>query len=467
MEHMIRKWRLIAALSLILSLQAFANAMGETEGPDQRVKPGADFYVDYPDMPMTLASKTARMNIIIPKDYDPSKKYPLFLWLNGAKGGPSAHKANKISQEKRFICVSFPLFKESTRDGASVEGTSNIYMRQTDMKINWDNFKIMLNDLYKIVPNIDPDIRIAGGFSNGAHTIAYLLNGSDGEFQEHFTSYILWEGGDQLSNFKSIKDRALLLVWGEAASYGEKLKSKVKVAEGTGIKSKGISMPGIGHDCPVEDYADQVREWMCTHVLPAHLAQSVKSLINLLRRKRFRDAVQLRNDLNKSLTLFDCYPGGSGISVPELQQVDALIEKLAKKGLQRIKSRIKKSKNDKLVQKRITELNDLIGFWEGTKISEEAREIVIKLQKRVKGEVEIAEVTHSSDRSAGGAELNKGNKGNVDRAKNKKAKVYWDMAIKMIEDGGSDMGKYYLELILKKYPETEYAAKAKEKLKKH
>lgn len=46
----------------------------------------------------------------------------------------------------------------------------------------------------------------------------------------------------------------------------------------------------------------------------------------------------------------------------------------------------------------------------------------------------------------------------------KQAKVFWDLAQMMIEQGQESQGKRYMEDIIKKYPDTEYAEKARKKL---
>ena len=48
----------------------------------------------------------------------------------------------------------------------------------------WSLYKTMLAKLDQTVPNIDPAHRVLGGFSNGAHTTAGLIDQSDGELDE-------------------------------------------------------------------------------------------------------------------------------------------------------------------------------------------------------------------------------------------------------------------------------------------
>lgn len=71
-----------------------------------------------------------------------------------------------------------------------------------------------------------------------------------------------------------------------------------------------------------------------------------------------------------------------------------------------------------------------------------------------------------SKKSAAKVKLLTGKTYSANTAKNQKqAKVLWDLARMMIEQGQESQGKRYLEDIIKNYPDTEYAEKARKKLK--
>ncbi len=152
--------------------------------------PGQPCTIQFPEMPPTFYNLAqtnnlkAQMTVLLPKNFDSTKKHPLLIFLNGGDGGSGADLgvARSLTQQKDFICVSMPLFKST-----NAPFTGNGYVMNTDDgKYMWPFFKTMLAKLDELVPNIDPARQVLGGFSNGAHATAALLDESDGAVAKRF-----------------------------------------------------------------------------------------------------------------------------------------------------------------------------------------------------------------------------------------------------------------------------------------
>ena len=126
----------------------------------------------------------AQMTVFLPTNYDPARKHPLLIFLNGGDGGIGGNPgvARALCAERDFICVNMPLFKAADYVTPAPGATGDRYiMRATDARTMWPFFRTMLAKLEEAVPNIDPAHRVLGGFSNGAHAAAGLIDESDGE----------------------------------------------------------------------------------------------------------------------------------------------------------------------------------------------------------------------------------------------------------------------------------------------
>lgn len=184
------------ALGLVAALVFWSNSFGAEKAP--KLIPAKTFSVQFPEMPPTfyaLVQKTnvkAQMTVFLPANYDSAKKHPLFIFLNGGDGGNGASLgvARSLTEGKDFICVSMPLFKTTN---APFTGSGYI-MNGQDGKYMWPFFKTMLARLDEAVPNLDPKNQVLGGFSNGAHAIAALLDESEGALASRFSRFCSWRG---------------------------------------------------------------------------------------------------------------------------------------------------------------------------------------------------------------------------------------------------------------------------------
>jgi predicted peptidase len=233
-------------------------------GPSQALVPGTTFSIRFPDIPATFhaeyTEKTvgAQMTVFLPRNYDPDKRHPLLVFLNGGDGGAgdTLGVARALTEEKDFICVSVPLFKAV--DPKSLGG--EFIMRDPDGRYMWPFFQTMLGRLEEAVPNIATDHRVLGGFSNGAHAAQGLIDESDGEITRRFSAFLFVEGGGRLRHYELLKGKPYLMVSSSAKSRprAEQLYAAAKAA---GAKAMHIAVDVGGHDFPPSVYP-AVRKWL-------------------------------------------------------------------------------------------------------------------------------------------------------------------------------------------------------------
>ena len=233
-----------------------------------QLKPGSLFTVKFPEMPPSLCDLENKqpadvaMSVFLPQNYDPQRKHPLLIFLNGGDGGKATNPgvARALTQEQDFICVTLPLFKKSLNPADPANVAPLIIVREPDGRYMWPLYKTMLAKLDALVPNIDPAHRIIGGFSNGAHATAALLDGSDGEVARRFSAFLCVEGGGKLQHYELLKDKPFLMVSSNAKSQ-PRAQQICDAAKAAGAKATLVFVDVGKHDFPVSSYP-QVREWL-------------------------------------------------------------------------------------------------------------------------------------------------------------------------------------------------------------
>ena len=231
--------------------------------------PGSTFTVTFPGMPPTFYAVfqkkevPAQMTLFLPRDYDPARKFPLLIFLGGWDGGPGGNPgvARSLCQGKGFICVNMPLFKAADFKvkEPNVPGPGFI-MQAEDGKRMWPFFQTMLDKVEELVPNIDPAHRVLGGFSNGAHATAALLDESEGEVARRFSAFLLVEGGGKLQRYDRLKNKPLLMVSSNAKSK-PRAQEICDAARAAGAKAT-LLVEDVGkHDFPASAYP-AVERWL-------------------------------------------------------------------------------------------------------------------------------------------------------------------------------------------------------------
>jgi predicted esterase len=256
---------------MVVAALFWAMAVGSAQSgePAPKLIPGRTFAVQFPNLPPTFyavfqkTNVSAQMTVSLPTNFDPTRKFPLLIFLNGWDGGIGGNPgvARSLCEGRDFVCVSVPLFKASdfqvTKPNVPSAG---FIMGAEDGRQMWPGFKTMLTKLEEIVPNIDPAHRILGGFSNGAHATASLIDESDGEITRRFSAFLFVEGGGKLQHYELLKDKPFLMVSSNAKSR-PRAQQICDAAKAAGAKATLVVEDVGKHDFPTSAYP-AVRQWL-------------------------------------------------------------------------------------------------------------------------------------------------------------------------------------------------------------
>lgn len=228
-------------------------------------KPGETLVFDFPDLVKDFNGEPAKFSAKIPASYDPSKPVGLMVFLGGGNGSSSPGGAQELTKDD-FVCVGLP-YPDDGRNPAQ----ANMVGSFDEV---WDYWKPMLAKLEEAVPNLDPKLRVVGGFSNGGHAIDGLL--AEKEFASAFTAFILIDGGGALGgSYREVKDRHAYIAWGQTSPNLDNSKSVVKRAERARMIVAEHEMEGVGHAFPASE-KELVRKWLYETVIPASTAATGK-----------------------------------------------------------------------------------------------------------------------------------------------------------------------------------------------
>ncbi|MCE5238953.1 hypothetical protein LLH23_10725 [bacterium] len=252
---------------LLAALVLLASGCVAQPGPPV-LAPGRWFTVTFPDLPPTLfdlrneRTDPAQMTVFLPRNYDPQRQHPLLIFLNGGDGGNAGNPgvARALTEEQDFICVALPLFKISLDPNSPVNKSPVIIVRGADGQYGWPFVRTMLTKLEQIVPNMDPAHRILGGFSNGAHATAALIDGSGGEVTRLFSAVMFGEGGGGLQHYELLKGKPFLMISSNAKSL-PRAQEITDAAKAAGAQTTLIFEDIGQHGFPPAAYP-KIREWL-------------------------------------------------------------------------------------------------------------------------------------------------------------------------------------------------------------
>jgi hypothetical protein len=229
-----------------------------------KLAPDSAITFTFPELPNTLSgmasgrTEVPQLRAILPKNFSPGSKHPLFIYLKGGSGGPDdgGAMARDIIGGQDFIAVHMPLFKKSQPKGRTLP------VALEDFAIISPSYRAMLEKLAATVPNIDWDRSVIGGHSNGAHTLGVLLAGRDEFLSRHFRTFWFHEGGFTLfpAYLQHKESRFLALIADDATARTSEFRQIMleqmaltgRQAKVMGADFKLVTMRGYGHDVPPE-----------------------------------------------------------------------------------------------------------------------------------------------------------------------------------------------------------------------
>ena len=227
--------------------------------PDLRAKvaPGASLKFDFPELAVDRKGAMAACNVQLPAGYDAAKKFPLVAWLGGGEGGNTPSKA--FLPEGDLILVGLPYPK-----GANNPVQANMV---GDYAKVWAYHRFMLEEIAKVIPNIEKSRSIIAGFSNGGHAIDGMLRLSSGpKLTDYFGIFVFADGGgtsySSKGNLPDLKGKFAYACWGSEKGSNKPATSQLpKALKAKGATVVGSEMAGVGHAFAESEYP-KVTEWL-------------------------------------------------------------------------------------------------------------------------------------------------------------------------------------------------------------
>lgn len=206
---------------------------------DPRIKPGETLSLSFPHLGASKQANPARFTVQIPENYEPDKKVPVVLFLGGGQGTDDCTRASFLVDSADYVMVAFPYPKAlaNPKDAIAEGHARDLIAFQ----------KPMLERLQHLIPNTDPEHRIAFGHSNGAHMIGISVSGGWHEFVDYFSGFILHEGGLKEGDFGDLRRKDVLCMMGAKSDFRAFAEMVVRQMKSGRVKPDVHAAEGEGH----------------------------------------------------------------------------------------------------------------------------------------------------------------------------------------------------------------------------
>jgi hypothetical protein len=247
---------MIVVIFLLVIAKAWFGTLDTSEKPEideYRLTPGATLKLDIPNISFEKPSKRV-FEIRIPENYQAEKPVPILVWFSPGGGSGSVGTVPHIVDFDRFLIVAIPYPGHKLPRLAIKAGAEQI-------DHFWAYEKPMLEYVRDIIPHISKEIRIAAGFSSGAHLVGSGLDRDWFGFTDFFTAFVIHEGGYAPDmTYRGIKDEhKILITYGlQNDSYGRVVARQMKKA---GYHPTVKKLPNTGHTMSPEAI-DTIRAWI-------------------------------------------------------------------------------------------------------------------------------------------------------------------------------------------------------------
>lgn len=222
-----------------------------------QVAPGATLRFDFPELTVDRKGALAACHVTLPVGYEAAEKYPLVAWLGGGAGGNQP--SGTFLPAGDFILVGLPY-----PQGANNPSQANMV---GDYAKVWAYQRRMLEEIAKVIPNIDKSRSIIAGFSNGAHAIDGMLRLSgQPKLTDFFGVFIFADGGGtgytSLGALPDLKGKFAYACWGSEKGSNKPATSRLPPAlTSKGATVVGSEMAGVGHAFAETEHR-KVAEWL-------------------------------------------------------------------------------------------------------------------------------------------------------------------------------------------------------------
>ncbi len=158
----------------------------------------------------------------VPKNYSKDKEIPIFVWFAPGNGSYSVKNVPALVDFDEYFILALPYLNNQLPRLAIQGGNIDQF---------WEYDKPMFEYVIDNIPNLSEDVRIAAGFSSGAHFVSSALDRDWIGFTDFFTGYIIHEGGGAPQmTYKGIKPfHKILITYGDSYnSYGKLVADMMK-----------------------------------------------------------------------------------------------------------------------------------------------------------------------------------------------------------------------------------------------
>lgn len=226
---------------------------------DSRIRPGAQFALEFPELCVDRRGQVAAALVRIPERFDPALEFPMAVWLAGGEGNKVPSEAGKLVDPTRFVLVGLP-YPESSR------GTpGSVYL---------SNFEVvrvyhaqMLAQIASLIPNLSRDARLLGGFSNGGHCIWGVLSNSGEAFLRDFRAFVFADGGDGRGPAPNLAGACAFVCWGELSPNRNSSMALQRALERQGARVVAYEQSRAGHTF-TDDARAGAKGWFAQEALP-------------------------------------------------------------------------------------------------------------------------------------------------------------------------------------------------------
>ena len=216
------------------------------------------------DVPKALSGDEVHRSfeVRVPEAYREDKPVPLLVWFSPGSGSDSVISVPPIVDFHTFLVVAIPYPKHKL---------PRLAIKAGEERINdfWKYEKPMLEYLRYRFSNISQHVRIAAGFSSGAHLVGSGIDLDWQGFTDFFTAFVLHEGGyGPKMHFSGMHPgHKLLVTYGTQKGYRSYGKVVVRKMKHAGIHPSIITLPHTTH-AMTQESIDAIREWIVQTLLP-------------------------------------------------------------------------------------------------------------------------------------------------------------------------------------------------------
>jgi len=227
--------------------------------------PGETITLEFPELAKDKQDLVAACKIRLPTQYDPTKPMPLLLWFSPGQGSNDPKGGLALVDGTTWAVAAMPYPTNAT--------LPQFALGDGKMGIIKSYHMTMLKKLIESVPNADPKLRFAGGFSNGAHCVGTYLADGDKEFTDYFRGFIIIEGGcTRKDTKKPLRNDFAYVAWGDSPGNSEGFMAGTKSALKAGhLQVTSREMKGVGHGFPAAEQSE-VKMWIENVAVPGILA---------------------------------------------------------------------------------------------------------------------------------------------------------------------------------------------------